>query len=387
MLSAARTRLRSPSRALAAAALVVVAMAGCSKVESDTGAAAPEVETSTLDAGYAGDFEPPPSEGPAAQQGKNVWYISCGQAYVACANSATWFQEAGQALGWDVTVIDGKADPSTAANAIKQGVAAGVDGIALFTFDCPGIKSSLLEARAADIPVVNFGSLDCDDPGFGEGEPLFAASLNVRGSDNPADYWSDWGKWRAQYAVAALGGEPGGIINIHETSQRGHQYQQEGFEATVKELCREDCELIDTPFTFAQVPTRSSEIFKAAIARNPDAKVVCFEPDALMGLGLGTVFEQSGRSLVRVGGEALPPNLEAIRQGKQDQSTFIPYNWYMWGLADTLNRIFAGEADNLPSQGGGFMYVDKDHNLPTGDEVELPIDFRAAYQELWGAGA
>lgn len=373
---------------LAAAVSLMLVTAGCSSIGDDAGGDvdAPEVDASFLEEGYAGVFEAPPSEGPAAQPDKTVWYISCGQAYAACAGAAASFEEAGQALGWDVTIQDGKADPNTAATIIRQGVSAGVDGIGLFTYDCPSIKSALLEAKDAGVPVVNFGSLDCDDEAFGSEEPLFATSVNESGSTNQADMWMQLGEARAKYSAAVLGEEGGKVVNIWETSQRAHQWQQVGFEETIADVCPA-CEVVNVEFTFAQVPNKSSEIFKAALAQNPDVGVVTWDTDALMGLGLSTVLQQAGLSkeVALVGAEGNPPNMDHIRAGEQTSSSFIPYGWYQWGMADTFNRIFAGEdIASLPSQGGGYMYIDKDHNLPAeGQPVELPIDYKAAYKAIW----
>ncbi|NDV05020.1 sugar ABC transporter substrate-binding protein [Rhodococcus sp. IEGM 248] len=369
---------------IAVAVLSLIVLAGCSTVggSTDAGPQSVVLDTAMIGSGFEGDFDSPPASGPEAQRGKTVWYISCGQSYIACSRSATDFQQAGSALGWNVTVVDGKADPSAAANLIRQGIAAGADGIALMTYDCPGIKNALIEARTANVPVVNFGSMDCDDPAFGGREKLFTASLNIRGSDNQCDFWTNYAKARADYALAALGGQPGQIIHINETSQRGHQCEAAGFVAQVGNKCP-DCIIVDTPFTFAQVPTKANEIFRSAITRNPEAKVVSFPMDSLMQLGLQTVLDSSGRTdLTRVGAEGAPPNLELIREGKQDSATVFPLDWYNWGLADTLNRLFANDT-KMPSEGGGYIQVDRTHNLPADDNVELPIDFKAAYQNVW----
>jgi ribose transport system substrate-binding protein len=338
--------------------------------------------------GYAGAFTAPPKDGPAAVKDKDVWYISCGQSYAACAGAASSFEEAGQALGWNVTIADGKADPNTAATIIKQAVAAGADGVGLFTYDCPSIKSALLEAKSAGVPVVNYGSLDCDDEAFGSEEPLFAASVNEQGSTDQAQMWKQLGEARAKYTAAKLGEAGGLVLNINETSQRAHQWQQVGFTDTIAQVCP-NCEVVDVPFTFAQVPTRSSEIFKAAILQHPDLAAITWDTDALMGLGLSTVLEQAALSpdIPKVGAEGNPPNMDLIRAGQQTSSSFIPYGWYQWAMADTFNRIFAGEdAASLPDQGGGYMFIDKDHNLPAeGEPVQLPIDYKAAYQAVWGS--
>ncbi len=146
-----------------------------------------------VEAGYKGDLQPPPMTGPAAVRGKKVWYISCGQAYVACVQLANGFVEAGKALGWEVTIQDGKATPNVAADIIRQAVAARIDGVAVSYFDCPGIKSALLQAKQGGMPVAALGSLDCSDPVFGGQEPLFTATLNIFGSKNAGDFYYKMG--------------------------------------------------------------------------------------------------------------------------------------------------------------------------------------------------
>ena len=384
---------RRRAAAVAAAAIAALVAAGCSTTSTTSspsggggsGASGTGVDTAALAAGYKGSFDPPPSSGPAAQKGKNVWYISCGQAYVACASSAVSFKEAGTALGWNVTIVDGKADPSTAANAIKQAVNGDVDGVALFTYDCPGLKSALLQAKAANMPVVNYGSLDCDDSAFG-GEPLFAASVKEQDSTNQADMWGVLGKARADYVAASVGADGGTVININETSQRAHQYQQIAFAKEIADKCPK-CKVVDVPFTFSQVPNPATAIWKSALLKNPDAKAITWDTDALMGLGLSSAIQQSrrGSDLLKIGAEGNLPNMELIRSGQQTSSSFIPYGWYQWAAADTLNRLFSGEkAADLPSQGGGFQYVDKDHNLPAaGQPVKVAVDYQSAYKAVW----
>jgi ribose transport system substrate-binding protein len=374
---------------LVAVAAVTFLIAGCQTIGETGGEAdpnAPEVDTSLLEEGYAGVFEPPPAEGPAAQPDKDVWYISCGQAYAACAGAAASFEEAGNELGWNVTITDGAADPNTAAGIIRQAIAADADAVGLFTFDCPGIKSALLEAKDAGVPVVNFGSLDCDDEAFGSEEPLFAASVKALGEESQSVLWMGLGEARAKYVAASLGEEGGKVVNIWETSQRAHQWQQVGFEETIAEECP-NCEVVNVEFTFAQVPNESSETFTAALLQHPDLAALTWDTDALMGLGLNTVIQQAGlpSSVVKAGAEGNPPNMDHIRAGEQTSSSFIPYGWYQWGMADTMNRIFAGEDPaSFPSQGGGYMYIDKDHNLPPeGEPVELTVDYKAAYKAVW----
>jgi ribose transport system substrate-binding protein len=371
-------------------AVILAATSGCSTSASsgstqDQFGAVDAQYQKTLDVGYKGDFQPPPASGPAAVKGKNIWWISCGQAFAACSTMSTSFEEAGKALGWNVTVQDGKADPNVAQDLIRQAIASKVDGIGLATFDCPTIKGALLEAKAAQIPVVNYGSVDCNDQVYGgSGSSLFAATVKLRGSDRALDFISAWARARAQYLIAKTNGQAN-VLNIAEQSQVLQKTNGDAFAEEMK-TCS-GCTVTQVPFTFAQVPNPATQNFQTAIQAHPAANAVVEGVDAIMSLGLQTAVKQAGSSKAIVGGgEGFTSNFDLIRSGTQTFSVALPYGWIMWGVADTLNRILAGDdPSNFPSEGAGWQYVDKDHNLPAQSQgYDAPVDYRAAYTSIWG---
>ena len=318
---------RSAAGCAALAAVVVLAACGSSSSGgSSTSSAATSGSASSASAGtsnpqysqtlatlYKGDFSQPPSSGPAAVKGKTVWYISCGQLYEACADGAKGFLAASKVLGWHTTLVDGKADPSTASAAIRQAIAAHVDGIALMSFDCASIKSALEEAKKAQMPVVESFSFDCGDPGS-PGTPLFAANLKMRGMTLP-QFRMEWGRARADYAIAKTDGKAK-VINLAEQSQFTTKAESEGFEAELK-TCS-GCQLVDNvKFTFAEVPngTFTAKVL-AALRQHPEATVLSVPGDAYFALGVTQALKQSGRAgkIMVVGGEGLEIGRASCRE-------------------------------------------------------------------------
>lgn len=345
---------------------------------------------SVLEKGYAGDFLPPPATGPKAVARKKVWFISCGQLFVACAAMSTAFAEAGKELGWIVTVQDSKANGAVTSTLLHEAIAAKVDGVALVTFDCPLIKGALLAVKQAKLPVVNFGSSDCNDPAFGadaaNAQPLFTATVKLRGSTRALDYFNAGTDARADYIVAKLGAKAN-ILDMSEQSQLEQKAQGVEFQKRIQQICP-GCKTATIAFTFAQVPNPATQIWQSAIQAHPNANVVTASVDSLMSIGLQSAIAQSGRrNLLIGGGEGDPGNFDLIRAGKQSFSVAIPYPWIMWGLADTLNRIYAGDnSATLPDEGVGFQFVDAAHNMPAkGAAFEPTFDYRAAYKKVWGA--
>jgi ribose transport system substrate-binding protein len=338
-----------------------------------------------VESGYKGNFDPPPTQGPSAVRGKKVWYISCGQAYTACSTMASGFAEAGKHLGWEVTIQDGKATPSVAADIIRLGVAARVDAIALFAFDCPGIKSALLQAKQEKVPVEAAGSLDCSDPSFGNQEPLFTASVNLLGSTNAGEFYYKMGMARGHYIIAKTNGHAN-IVSINENGQRIQQLNTEGFQKVLS-ACK-DCKIDKTDFNFGQVPNPATQIWKSAVLRNAKANVIEYGIDALMDLGLRSAVQQIDlKNVIVGGGEGYPNNFGLIRQGIQTFSVAVPYTWVGMAQADNVNRILAGEdPKTMPNEGTGFEYIDKEHNLPTEGQIFNPsLDFKSAYLKVWNS--
>jgi ribose transport system substrate-binding protein len=379
---------------------VLAAVAGCGGSSSDSGstsssssassggsktsaAVLAEAKAST-EKGYKGDFQLPPTDGPKAQPGKNVWYISCGQAYTACAQQSTGFGEAGKALGWKVNLTDGKADPTAASRIIRQAIAAKADGIVITAFDCPGIKSALRQAKAANIPTVTAFSLDCDEPAFGGGPPLFTASAKLYGSSKQGDFYAKWSAARANWIINDSKGT-GEALNIEEQSQLLHKISNKGFEDQMAKCA--GCKVTPLKFTFSQVPNPATQLWTSGIQSHPKAKYLAEDIDSLMDLGLRKALGQSGRRDLKVaGGEGFPTNLQLIRDGVLTVALALPQGWVGWAEADTINRLFAGaDPASLPNEGLGWQIIDKDHNLPpAGKAFVPPIDYASAYQKVWG---
>lgn len=380
---------RSATRVAVAAAVLIVA-AGCTKAGdgANTGPiqATSEHGQSALEAVnalYSGDFDPVPSDGPTAVPGANVWYISCGQAYEFCSTSATAFEEAGRILQWNVTVVDGKAEPNTAATAIRQAIAARADAIVLQSFDCPGIRNALTEARGAGVPTIASQSADCDVDEVG-GSPEYTARTTLHGDNTSLEFYEQWGAAKANYIIARTDARAK-VIELSNTDQLQHIHQSTGFE---RELATCDtCELTERlEFSFSDVANGVlAQRLQSALLEHPDVNAVFVPFDALFGLGVSNALNQSGRrDLITIGGEGFVSNLEAIRDGRQTASMPIDTGWIAYAAADTTNRILAGQSPaDLPNEGLGYQLIDASNVDTQGTSYAAPIDFRTDFTRLW----
>jgi len=383
--------LRVP--ALAAAVLTsALLLAACgddsssSDQATDTGVSASESRdyAATLEKLYKGEFTPPPTAGAPAQKGKKVWYISCGQAAEACADSSAAFQEASKELGWNTTIIDSKVNFANTAAAIRRAIAAKVDAVVPFAADCSQITSALEEAKAAGLPVVTAFASDCGEDGQA-GEPLFTANMLIKGLPH-GEYREAWGKARAEYTIAKTEGRAN-VIDAAEQTFLNQRLQHASFQEAIRACA--GCELNVLKYTFADAGPKVTAKLTASLAQHPDADVVSVGNDFIAAVGVAQAVQQSGKAgkLMVVGGDGGATNWDLIRQGVQTASVPYSYQWGSWSLADLLNRHFAGESTDDVDEGGGWQAVDADHNLPAeGERWDVPIDYRSAYKKIWAGG-
>lgn len=364
-------------------------------VPSETTGASDSGDTSVVDRSdlaaeaqrfFDGTYQDPPADSPPAAQNKNVWVLSCGEAAIGCAALAGGVMEGGEALGWDVTLFDGKFGADGAyTNGIRQAVAAGADAIVIGAVDCALISQPLAEARAAGVLIVGSLAYDCDDPRAGGGEALFDANFiadSEHKSRTEANRFS--GEARAVWLLNKRGSSGLTVLSFrHTDSLLGTDYA-DGFDSKIESECA-DCTIIPVEFTFADLGTIGTKA-SDALTKNPEANALIVPYDSLLLLGVAQAVVRSGRSdeIDVIGNEGYAPNLELIRtDGGQDMALGSSANWAGWGTADTLNRLFAGEP--AVSQGLGFKFIDADH-IPADDGVAFipPIDYKSAYRAAWG---
>ena len=355
--------------------------------EVDAGEDPVEAARAALERWYEGTERPMPEEGPEPAVGMNVWVISCGQATEGCATTSNTAIEAGEEIGWEMTLFDGKLNPSLYSEGIRQAVAAGADGIILDAVDCAITRQALQEARDAGVKLLGIHALDCDDPAVG-GEALWDGSLYY-GEDWP-DFRRrllDFGATKADWIVANAGADAK-IIEFRQDELLVIKYINDGFDQRIEELCP-DCEIETVDFVLADLGPPLTAKAQAALAQNPDATAIMIPYDSAVTLGIGAAIDSSGRSeeLLVMGGEGFQSNIESARNGKgQDAGTGFGFEWEGWATIDAINRLFAGE--EIVDCGCGFQVWDvgpEAHNLPPeGQPYQPETDFKTQYRSIWG---
>lgn len=384
-------------RALASAGLAaVLLLSACGgdsdDVATDADASAPASSTAgsggetgdLLAVAYEGVIGTPPSEAAAVSDAKNVWVVSCGERIPTCARPAAGAVEAAKAAGWAAKVCDGQLNPQGWGECIRQGISAKSDGIIVVGSDCVTIQGALQEAEAAGIPTVAAGGVDCDKTG---GQPLFDAVVQKLPDMEADAWWKKMGALQADWIAGKTDGKAK-VLSLTFTDGLFGAWIQEGFEAELAKVCS-DCEVVDT-VEVANADVASGQLpqkFSTALLQNPDVNAVNVPLDGWFFAGLGQAITASGRTdqLSVIGNFAEPGNLDFIRNNQgQDATTAFSQTWDGWSAIDALVRLDGGT--EVQPAGIGLQVVDKDQNMPSGNEFsyEPGIDFAAAYKKAWG---
>lgn len=392
MTSLIRNRRRSRLVTAAIVSAVVFAGAACSDDSPDTGgtapssggAASPELAT-LLEDGYRGTFQAPPTEGPKAAAGKKVWVISCGQVAESCALIANSAMSAGKALGWNMTLFDGKLDPSNYSQGILQALAAGADGIMTTSVDCSAAKAPLEQAKKAGVFTTRVSGFDCDDTlEKNPGQSLYSTYPKYTGIDG---YGATLEEWR-KYSVAWMVGKTGGKAKVINTTSPGYlisAHKDKGLEDTLK-LCP-DCKMVQNLGISAsdQAGPTAQQKLLAAFNKHSDANVFQIGAGGWFGRFANAAIRSSGRTDIHIAGDECDESaIKAIKgAGPVEVCVARDWKWEAWAAMDQLNRKFSDPASAPADQGLGFQIVDKEHGLPDGDHWSSPFDYQAAYKKIW----
>lgn len=353
----------------------LLALTACSSgAGADSGGASGEaVDVATYQAAAEEALKPVekftgPTTGPAAVDGAKVMVLACGFAADGCKGPADAAPEAGEALGWEVTVIDGQFDPQIYNRSISQAIDQGFDAIILVAISDSAISESLKRAREAGIIVGSWdGANEPSDSGvsFEVDQPIAQQGTNV------ANYliWKADGKLNAQVLLNPEFNVVMGWSNaLKETIEQ----------CASCSIARED------QFTANDAASRLPTLVTQALRQNPEINAVSGGYDAAL---LSTIpsLESAGLGdqAMIAGFNGIPAFIEFIRSGRATVTSAVAIKWGMWAAFDNVNRLLAGEEivpQNIPTRLIAEENIDQ---IPANSQWEGDIDYKAEYIRIW----
>lgn len=387
-----RSFVNIPVRRLVAGAAVLAVVStaaacggesGSTKASGSTDDPVAQAAAEKLDGLYGeGTFTLPPDSGPKAQKGYRVAVVSSGTQSPTGTSQGKAAKEVAELLDWDLTVYDGKYEPSEYQEGIRQAISAKADVIWLYSIDCPLVKTALDEAKRARIPVVSQEGADCSDVTPGA-DTYFARTMQFT-EGNFIKWGEALGAAQATWLLAKLG-KDANIIEVSVSELIITKTVHDGFQKAMAEQCP-DCKVTNVPVRIADFGPALQEKISTALLRNPQANGLAVSYDDLMTAGGAAAVMASGRndSLEVTSGSGYAANADLVRKNQgQDSGWTYDGRFETWGAADMVNRLLADEEP--AASGVGVSVFDRDNNLPAeGEAFATTVDYVPVFKKVWG---
>lgn len=315
-----------------------------------------------------------PTSSPKPLAGKKIAYISNDENNDSSRAWGVAIKEAGAKLGWDVTIIDGKATPVGWINAFNQAIALNVDGI-VTSADAASLQEPIKDAMAKKIPIVGIHAAAL--PGPNEKLGLFT---NIQ--QDPREI----GKAQADWIIVDSGGKARVVVTSHNEFAIA-ETKSRATEARLKECS--GCEVLEyVSSPIAEVAQRQPQFITSWVQKYGTPLYVTavadytldFQVPALRSAGVDP------KTVKLVGADGQRSAYDRIRNGEYQTVTVSePVEMQAYQAVDEINRAIQGQPpsgfvqapylvtpDNVNAEGG-----DKGAFVPSND-------YKKRYLALWG---
>ena len=314
-----------------------------------------------------------PTEAPAPAKSANVQVIVCTKAAAACMATASGIEAAGEALGWEVEVIDGGGTPQAQSQAFDTAFSRKPDAIIGVAVPTLSSQDKLEDAKERGIITIATGDTEPDSGTAYDAYVSFRMPLM---------------ETLVAYAEIARTDGKADTIVVNDPTTPSLIESMEQFKA-VYATC-DDCETsdVDWKITDAIDPTKVNSIISGALAANPDATSITLPysiglPAVIQAIDAASKADQV-KILVK---DADAAGLEALKAGQIEFNAGASPTWAGWGTVDQVIRGMAGEPYLQGDQTGlGVVTFDKS-TVPDNTDVDQwdgLVDFVSEYKKIWG---
>jgi len=324
---------------------------------------------------------PPEYAGPTtpakAPKGIKLGIVSCAASLKGCQAQADSAAEAAKAVGWEVTMYDGKANPKLQAAAVLDALSAGANVIIASSLDYRSLQLPLKEAKKAGVPVVSIGvggDLPNPVPKLEPGQLSWEFAVDV---DNRA-----LGRSIADWIVKDSGGKANIIVYDDvefESVATMHKGVMDGLKAC------SGCVAEESAFTASQISTNLGQQVTGYLRNHPEKNYIYAPYDPSAFAMVAAIREAGLGDRVRVvsilGDEE---NLDLIRKGDIQVATGAYDTKYTgYALVDQIIRhlnkqpLFEPHNENVP-----YTVLDKTNLPDKGGNYATKNGFQAYFQSV-----
>ena len=303
---------------------------------------------------------------------KTITWIQC--PVPACVALGEPLEDAAEALGWTLKIVDHDGTPESLKAAYAQVVREKPDGVISSGYPRVMFEEELAELKAANIPVIQVTVTD--SPGDGLTAVINSGVRNAEAGRQLALYTGvkSEGKANVLWVTTDF---PIVVPTLEGQDGKG------GFQPTLEGMCDCPVEVLNVPQEAIGVDSPARIV--SALQANTDINYVV-SPLGDLFIGLPGALADAGLAeRVKLVTHDQNPTLSAeLEDGTIDAVVGFPGYEEMFQAMDTMLRFFAGEdftaaADDFPS-----WIITKGKVPSTTDNYPLVEDYQEQYKALWG---
>ncbi|WP_375228980.1 substrate-binding domain-containing protein [Roseobacter sp. S98] len=317
-----------------------------------------------------------PTSGPAAAADKTIVVLAGDLKNGGILGVTNGVEEAAEAIGWDVRVLDGAGSVQGRTAAIGQALALQPDGLIINGFDAVEQQAALEGVVAANIPMVAWHSgpkIGCDAPGG-----IFAnVSTDAMTVSEVAAEWA-----------LEDGGEEIGVVIFTDSTYQIAIDKADRIKETIEANGGKVLEYVDTPI--ADTSTRMGPLTTSLLQKYGSSWTHALAINDLyfdfMGPALAAAgIQGSGSPKAGSAGDGSEAAFQRIR-GAQYQAITVaePLNLQGWQLVDELNRAIQGEACSGYVTAPALVTQEGLAKLGDSNAFDPDSPYRESYSAIWG---
>ncbi len=323
----------------------------------------------------AGEAWDGPTTGPAGAAGKSIVVLAGDLKNGGILGVTSGVEEAAEAIGWEVRVLDGAGSIQGRTAAIGQAMALQPDGIIINGFDAVEQQAALEGVTEAGIPMVAWHSgpkIGCDAPGG-----IFA---NV--STDAMTVSEVAGKWALDD-----GGDGVGVVIFTDSTYQIAIDKADRLKEVIEAGGGTVLEYVDTPI--ADTSSRMGPLTTSLLQKYGDSWTHALAINDLYFDFMGPALASAGiRSedgpQAGSAGDGSEASFQRIRSGSYQAITVAePLNLQGWQLVDELNRAIQGEPCSGYITSPALVTQDGLSKID-GNAFDPDIPYREAYSAIWG---
>ena len=260
---------------------------------------------------------------------KRVLIMPCGSSGQGCVNEANVEKQVAESLGWKVDMADGKLDPTTWNQVVKQAADAGVDGIIAVSADPNLYTEAMAVVKAKNIPFV----LTQQPPG-----PNDVAGIGAYVATDPGPGGKDVADW--------IKADSGGTANVLVLDFPGFSAVQARAASIVDNLKADcsGCKVKKVDVSVQTMGTSLTPLVTSQLQQDPGITYIWGSDDccvSFMQQGINVAGKSTDVKLLSMTG--YPDQMNQLKSGEMaaELATATPYS--AWLAVDSLGRLMTGQ--------------------------------------------